>query len=347
LFGLVGGLQAEKGLGKMKSERRHELEQNQLADWLAKKIEAIKPYQNWILGALLLLAVGIAWYSMASRRASAQHEQGWDQFYEAMAAGELSPGEFEDLASDPEYEGSSLADWAAVMAGDLRLVNGCNRLFDNKPTANQELRDAVENYRSVLDQSSSDALLQRATFGLARALEAQGNLEKAIDRYNQVSTRWPDGAYAAAATRRSEDLQRESTKEFYDQFAKFEPRPLFSDEPGVPGQRPAFDLDSLSDDPVFGPGTLSPNVLGTEDQPSSDVPEPSTEPDANQPDAPEADPADANTTEPEATDMDATEPDATDMDATETDATDTDAADADETAEPESNDAAESPATGE
>ena len=41
----------------MKGERRHELEKNELAAWLAKTFGVVIPYQNAILGAVLLVAV--------------------------------------------------------------------------------------------------------------------------------------------------------------------------------------------------------------------------------------------------------------------------------------------------
>ena len=41
----------------MKSERRHELQHNELAEWLFKAGEQLKPYQNLILAAVVVLVV--------------------------------------------------------------------------------------------------------------------------------------------------------------------------------------------------------------------------------------------------------------------------------------------------
>ena len=49
----------------MRSERRHELQTNALADWLGTVIERVQPYQTSLLGVVLLaamLAVGGAWW---------------------------------------------------------------------------------------------------------------------------------------------------------------------------------------------------------------------------------------------------------------------------------------------
>ena len=42
----------------MKSERRHELEQNALADWMTDLIETLKPYANYILAGTLAVVFG-------------------------------------------------------------------------------------------------------------------------------------------------------------------------------------------------------------------------------------------------------------------------------------------------
>ena len=39
----------------MKSERRHELQTNALADWIGEAIERIRPYQTTLLGVALLV----------------------------------------------------------------------------------------------------------------------------------------------------------------------------------------------------------------------------------------------------------------------------------------------------
>ena len=51
----------------MKSQRRHELEQNELAQWLGGLIAKLKPYQNFLLGVLLVLLVGTVAYAIWSR----------------------------------------------------------------------------------------------------------------------------------------------------------------------------------------------------------------------------------------------------------------------------------------
>ncbi len=235
----------------MKSERRHELEHNVLADWLADTHERTKPYQNAILGGLILLAalivVAAVWRTMAQRQAA----RAWGAYFRAIQTGQ--PGDLEDVAGD--YPGSHVAQWSATAAADLRLALGCNLLFSDKPSALHELRRATDQYLQVLQQSREATLLERATFGLARAYEAQLDLQRAAERYQQVADRWPEGPYAQAANDRLSALDSRPVRELADKFAQWEPTPAVDDLPDFPATAPEFDLDALPDGPVFTPKT--------------------------------------------------------------------------------------------
>ena len=60
----------DQGRPTMKSERRHELTTNALADWLAGIIERIRPYQTTLLGVVLLAVLLIAVADAVVRTAS-------------------------------------------------------------------------------------------------------------------------------------------------------------------------------------------------------------------------------------------------------------------------------------
>ena len=419
----------------MKSQRRHDLEKNELADWLAKKIQIVKPYQNAILGAGLLLVVAMVAYLWWFGQAAGKADEGWDEFYRALAKSEPRPTDFEAVIE--RYPDTDVAHWARLTAGDLRLAIGCNTLFLDKSVANEELREAVDHYLKVREETPSwlDAvrlltqrlaakpwyvkqpirvlvlaaalgvligafalggylarkvgtpdhgpnfslvlvslagvlivvvavtlpqllgamgidttpprfptLQERATFGLARALEAQGNLDQAEKRYQEVDQKWHDGAYAVAARRRLEDLKRASTRALYDKFAKFDPRPAFLDEPGVPGERPSFDWENLGDPPPVERDSplIDLEEKGVDEDQPPDAPAPSSETEttdakATDTGATEADADDAKATDTGATETDADDAKATDTGATEADATDTGATEAD-TAETDATD---------
>jgi hypothetical protein len=105
-------------------------------------------------------------------------------------------------------------------------------LFVNKAIANTELTKASENYDVVLRECRDSQILHRATFGMARTKETKGELEAAANLYREVTTKWPDGVYSQAAAQRLKDIESSGTKEFYDRFAKFDPKPVFSKDTG-------------------------------------------------------------------------------------------------------------------
>ncbi len=267
----------------MKSERRHELEKNALADWLGDFIEKVKPYQNAILALVILVAATIGAYTLWSRQSEARTEADWDEFHAAWSSTRLNLSAFDRIAE--QHPNTHLGLWAATIAADLHLNIGCNLLFADKAGANQELRQAVDLYVAVRQHSRHPMLLERATYGLARAWEAQGDLQQAIERYEDVARTWPDGAYATEAARRTEDLKRPATKEWYDRFAKFDPKPAYADEPGTPGKRPAFDVGSPPEEgPLFVP-KIKLDEKGEDDKPLD-------KPDDKPADKPDDEPAD-------------------------------------------------------
>ena len=232
----------------MKRERRHELHHNELLEWLNKVFQTVGPYTNLILGVLLLAVVATAAWTWWTRSSTGKQASAWAELYGAVST--QNPAEVLSVAE--RRPGSNVAQWAAVVAGDMYLSQGCDELFQSKATAGQELRKAVDEYLTVLKESRSEMLRERATFGLARAYEAlagtregQGGLDKAIGRYEEVIQNWPDGTYTALAEQRLKDLNSQATKAFYDKFAKYEPQRSYPGQPGIPGEPLPFSLDGL------------------------------------------------------------------------------------------------------
>ena len=237
----------------MKSERRHELEQNELADWLGDSVASIKPYTNVILGVVLgvlIVIVGGTWWIQQSQ---VKQAESWDAFYTALSSSNLA--DLGDMVE--EYPDSKAADWARAVAGDMHLTAGCNQLFTNRANANSELGKAAKFFEEVLDKSQQGVLLDRASYGLARTREAMGELDKAEELYEKVTKKWPDGPFAEISASRLKSLKQQGTLEFYDRFAKFDPKPAFSTQPGIPGAGPLFDEKSLlGPDSTFDPAAL-------------------------------------------------------------------------------------------
>lgn len=235
----------------MKRQRRHELRQNELLEWLNNLAGTVGPYRNAILGVLLLTALALGLWTWWTRQSATETAEGWDNLNSALST--WNPSEAAKVCE--RYPGSNVAHWAGVVAADMYLDEGCQQLFSNKPHARDQLEKAENHYKMVLKESQQPVLRQRATFGLARAYEAMAGtrqsqgleLDEAIRCYQELIKNWPQGTYAAIASRRLKDLKSHDTRAFYDEFAKYEPPSPFSDQSAMPGERPPFDLEGMDE----------------------------------------------------------------------------------------------------
>jgi hypothetical protein len=287
----------------MKTERRHELQTNVLADSLARWIESAKPYSRAALAIVIAVAAAVFAWGYYSSQATRRQADGWDQFYDAMNARDPREG-LSDVVET--YAGTPVAQWARVVLADIELDEGTNRQFVDKAGGREQLKKTIEDYLAVLSEGGPPMLLQRATFGLARAREALGEkLAVARKEYESIATNWPDSPFAAAATARAKDLERLDTKNFYDWFVRYEPPRPMAREPGQPGARPDF-----LNDPLEGAGLNLPSILDdksslttppaeTPGTPAGDDAKPDESPPADEKPAEPAKPDDAEPAEPE------------------------------------------------
>jgi hypothetical protein len=242
----------------MKSEERHKLHQNALAVWLAQTLTTIKPYQNAIIGGVIVVLLAVILTMWWNSESASQANKAWTQFFAAFDQG--STAALANVAeNNPRSSAAPVADLASA---DILLAQGCNMLFTNKATANQSLNKAVELFEKVIEQSGKAALKAQATFGLAKARESQGKLETASKLYNDVKTKWPDTVFAQMAAQRLKDLDRPSIKQVYDQFAKYDPKPVFN---SLPDSKPKLDLPDES--PIFTP-SMTPEQKADDKQES-------------------------------------------------------------------------------
>ncbi len=228
----------------MKSERRHELHTNALADWLGGIIERIRPYQTTLLGVVLLAGLLIAvGYVLVRSRVRAIGRR--------LAGTEPSkirrPG--------PNWPSSSRTRRSAAGRESAPATPSSSRVeqqrFVNRATANQHLADAVDFYELV----QKTPLAPAPGAGDLRLGPRPGNPRQSRRRQEAVRAsqeQWPDGAFADDAAKRLEDLQKPATREFYDDFARFDPKPDYARRHRAAHQVEPFQPDSLSE-PEAGP----------------------------------------------------------------------------------------------
>ncbi len=260
----------------MKTERRHELQENELANWLGEKITKIQPYGKTILGVGVLIVAVLFAVSYINGRGAETEKEAWSAYFRAMNSGD--PVEFRDMAAD--YPGTVAAGWSLQSAGDLFFNQGVGKLFQNRSEAMEQLQTARDAYEVVVKTYVSDPMLQaRAKFGLAKAEEAMGNLDSAKAKYEELAKQTGDSEMAKLAQQRVDQLDRPATQAWYTWFAEQKPAtsPLnepgfFQDLPNLP-ERP--DLNMPEPGQLLGPGSKAGNVLDLPealDEPNSDNP---------------------------------------------------------------------------
>ena len=250
----------------MKSEKRHQLEKNELADWMGGQIEAARPHMLTILAGIVLvvgvLVFAIYYFNTGDTSSAAE----WSKYFQAFSEREPMPALEELTKDDPD---SPPALWAAQTLGDINLARGTMELFSDRAEAKKMLAVAEENYKRVESKANYPQLVARARIGLAKVYEAQGNIEEARKYYEMVAKAEKDSALGMVASRgfdrMSDPRDVEAVKWFLQQQPK-RPAPMS----GMPGAMPG--MPELPERPDLSfPDNINLDAPGT-GAPGSDVP---------------------------------------------------------------------------
>ncbi len=217
----------------MKSEKRHELQKNELANWLGNHVEGASDYFWPVVGGVVVAfaaAVGIAWYMGTQEGKSAT---AWDKYYQAFAERDREASL--KIVVDT-YGDTPAALWARQSVADMSLSKGANLQFSDRAEASTQLKTAEENYQEVLKKARDPLLLVRAQYGMARLQETICQPEQALKYYELVAKTEKDSALGKAAQRDAKRMADPKTVEFLAWFAKEKPRrPVPTGHGGIPG----------------------------------------------------------------------------------------------------------------
>lgn len=218
---------------EMKSERRHELRENDLADSVEQLSERLRPYVTPILsvaiGAIVLVLISL----FVSSRWEATRSESWDTCLAALVTGD--PEGFREVIL--RYPGTPAAQWAELILAERNLSEATDLLFAKMDPANdvarERLQTAAAAYADVLSQRPPDMVAERATMGLAKARESLGELDQARRGYEAVADEYPSSPMANLATEHADDLARDTTKAFYNWFAEQRRANVVTEEPSA------------------------------------------------------------------------------------------------------------------
>lgn len=261
----------------MKSERRHELQQNYLADYLGQWINRLEPYAKSIgigIAALVIALIGFGFYRSSQLGARS------DATLELLQNASDSDPEALGLVGQ-RYAGTTAGALAKLYQGDALLASGIAGLFEDREEAEGRLADAIKLYEEIQGVGNDPLIRSRANLGLARAHESLGRVDQALAAYNRLVEINESEAIVKLAQQRIAQLKTPMTEEFLVWFAKQDFRPPTpAMPPGMPG------ADSLPDMPNFDLPDLSSLIpstpLPTEsaDETAAEMTAPSAEDDA-------------------------------------------------------------------
>ncbi|MEM8671277.1 MAG: tetratricopeptide repeat protein [Planctomycetota bacterium] len=239
----------------MKSDRRHELQQNDLAIYLNKINKSIEPYSKVIAIAVGVLIVGAISFGLYRSQQTANRSDATLQLIQAN--GVKLPEEY--LAVSEDYPDTAAGSWARLYQANEYLASGIQALYTNREDAESLLSDATSTFNRALEGSKDRLLVSRAHFGIARAAESLGNVEDAIAAYEEVISVNESEAMVELAEKRIETLKKPATEEFLVWFAEqdFSPKdppmpPIGDLNPANVPDEPSTDLPGLKLD--FGAG---------------------------------------------------------------------------------------------
>ncbi len=295
----------------MKTERRHELQKNDLADYLGKHLLVIQPYLKWIgIGAVVVVLLLLV-ASIVSRRSQTTVARAWEEYLEAETL-EDSRRVLEEVALI--YENNPAGWWALQSKAYSALNEGSFLVYSDREEAEALLKQAISDFNQVIDRARGIPYLeQRAYYGLGLAHETLGELKDAQEAYEKVIASDASSALAQQARERIARLEKRDVREFYAWFV--EQKPVVPDTSAAPGGLPS-ELPQLPEFPDLGfpsaptgepPATPLPPSESLPDDPSAQE-SPDEEPAADEPASEEPPAVEPATEEPAAEEPAAEEP---------------------------------------
>jgi len=224
----------------MKTERRHDLETNDLAVRLKALIEQLRPYATLLLGGAVIF-VGLFALASAWRSFNASQEQAaWDAYALAALSNDPELMELRRLAEDEQYLGTAMQEWAYLTWSDRQVQLASQSYFVDRDSTQDRLRQVLGIYGELADSASDAQIRNRARFGLGQVYEMQNKLDEARREYGLVR-----GDLQPLAQERIEELSEEKAEDVYSWLATAElPEPPAREaEAAATPARPDFEAE--------------------------------------------------------------------------------------------------------
>jgi hypothetical protein len=224
----------------MKSERRHDLETNELAVQVQDWLDRLKPYASQI--ALVLVGLLVVAYiaSEWGGATSSTDQAAWDEYTLASYSTDPDLNSMKLLADNEEFASTPVPEWAYLAWSDRQVLRASQMYLVARDEAMKRLEQVQPIYENLAEGAGNTHVQDRAHFGLAQVYELQGKIDEARAKYAEVK-----GDLSALAESRAERLESPTVKETCDWLVKAElPKQAVPNALGsATGNRPAFEAD--------------------------------------------------------------------------------------------------------
>jgi hypothetical protein len=193
-----------------------EIEDNELAQATMSIVDRIRPHLTTILAAIGVGFAALAAWTLISSQKASETAKAWDECLTAV--GTRDAARLSGVAT--RFPGSAAAVWSQILLGDNALAEGARIIFVDQARGRERLQTAADTYAAVMSQRPQAFAAERATFGLARAREALGELEAARRGYETLVKEHPESPLRSLAETHAAALARPATVAWYDWFAK-------------------------------------------------------------------------------------------------------------------------------
>ena len=205
----------------MKAEHRKELKTNTLISTLEKVGHGLKEgpsRRTVVVGGIVLLAVLVVVVWVLIKGAIDRRDgKRWEQLYSASGT--------DDLGSLVKKDRDTVQGRAArLQIARDELAEGLTNIYDEgkRDKAIESLKSAAVSFATLAKEyKKTPILVQECLYGEAQAREAAGELDKAIDLYEELADRFKDSPLAEQAAEQARKV-KEGKSELVKLFNKKE-----------------------------------------------------------------------------------------------------------------------------
>ncbi len=266
------------------SQKKRELEQNELADALTANLEKLQPYYSRIMLVVVAVVLGIVAVVFWNSTRRSVNEGQWEEYLDSTRFADIRG--MEEVAKI--YPDKPAGQLAMLHAADYDFARGSTSLVNDRDEFKDKIRKAIERYEVLVsDKYRVEPLLKRrATFALGHSHESLGEFDKARQYYQQLVDNAPDDPVGKLAAEGLERLADPSVVAIFDKFKQWQPEMTAPDGGPLLDRRPDISFPGLD-------AADFPTPAATE------TPAPSEAPAATEPPAPSDDGVTDDSPEPE------------------------------------------------